>query len=111
VKGCKQQSWKDLQARHQQIRNRLSADQVRIISPSEIAAILDMYRNFFAMLVWHPEWPTLPLISVPNHTVGAPSFAAHMSVLHTRLIAAAEGGFTNFQLHVRREYKIPAMPI
>jgi hypothetical protein len=33
VKGCKQQSWKELQARHQQIRNRLSAAQVRIISP------------------------------------------------------------------------------
>jgi hypothetical protein len=35
VKGCKQQSWKDLQARHQQIRNRLSAAQVRIIGRGE----------------------------------------------------------------------------
>jgi hypothetical protein len=35
VKKCKQQSRKDLQARHQQIRNRLSAAQVRFISPGE----------------------------------------------------------------------------
>jgi hypothetical protein len=35
VKGCKQQSWNDLQVRHQQIRNRLSAAQVRVISRSE----------------------------------------------------------------------------
>src|SRR5689334_11522907 len=33
----------------------------------------------------------------PHHTVGAPSFAAHMSVLHARLLAAAKGGFPNFQ--------------
>ena len=32
---CKRQSWKDLQARHQQIRNQLSAGQARIISPGE----------------------------------------------------------------------------
>jgi hypothetical protein len=35
VKGSKQQSWKDLQARHQQIPNRLSAAQVRIIGLCE----------------------------------------------------------------------------
>jgi putative transposase len=42
--------------------------------------------------------------------VGAPSFAARVSVSHTRLIAAAKGGFTNFNPHVRRGYKIPAVP-
>jgi hypothetical protein len=26
---------------------------VRIIALAKIAAILDMYRNFFAVLVWH----------------------------------------------------------
>src|SRR5690348_3615242 len=36
--------------------------------------------------------PTYPRIH-PHHTVGAPSFAAHVSVLHTRLLAAAKGGF------------------
>jgi len=35
VKGCKQQSWKDLPVRHRQIRNRLSAAQARIIRPNE----------------------------------------------------------------------------
>jgi len=49
-----------------------------------------MYRNFFRL--------------------GAPSFAAHVSVLHTRLIPAAKGGYKNFQPHIRTEYKIPAMP-
>jgi hypothetical protein len=68
---------------------------VRISALEKIAAILDMYRNFFAVLVWHRRLPILA--SVSHHTVGAPSFAAHMSVLHTRLIADAKGGFTNFQ--------------
>jgi hypothetical protein len=49
-----------------------------------------MYRNFFALLVWHPEWPTLPLISVPHHTVGAQSFATRQSARLTRLPAAAK---------------------
>jgi hypothetical protein len=27
---------------------------------------LDMYRNFFDMLVRHPEWPTLPIHFCPS---------------------------------------------
>ena len=35
---------------------------------------------------------TFLIFSVPYYTVGAPSFAAHVSVLHTRKIVAAKGG-------------------
>jgi hypothetical protein len=53
-----------------------------------------MYRNFFAVLVWRPVADPSPLIllSVPHYIVGAPSFATHVSVLHTPLIPAAKGG-------------------
>ena len=38
-----------------------------------------------------------PLALILTITGGAPSFAAHFSVLHTRLIAAANGGYTRLQ--------------
>ncbi len=98
-----------------------------------------MYRNFLAMLVSHrhsclcnvwtvldrrrprlrglhfhnmlmPGGPTFRLISVPHHTVGAPLFAAQISVLHTRLIAAQRVGLQTYNPHIRRKDKISATP-
>ena len=52
VKRCKQQSWKDLQARHQQIPQSAECRSTAYYQTlTKIAANLDMYRNFFVMLV------------------------------------------------------------
>jgi hypothetical protein len=47
VKRCKQQNWKDLQARHHRIRNRLSADLLRIIRPGKNRRDLGHVQQLF----------------------------------------------------------------
>jgi hypothetical protein len=49
VERCKQQSWKDLQARYRQIRNRLSAVQLRIIRPSKNRRDLGHVPQLFSL--------------------------------------------------------------
>jgi hypothetical protein len=50
-----------------------------------------MYRNFFALLVQHLWWSTFPIGFYPSPHRGYPPFAPHVSVLHTRQIAARKG--------------------
>jgi hypothetical protein len=53
VETCKQQSWKDLQIHSLQIRDRLSAIQLRIIRRKENRHELGHVPQLFVMLLWH----------------------------------------------------------
>jgi hypothetical protein len=73
VKRCKQQNWKDLQARHQQVRDQLSAHQLRIIRRGENRRELGHVPQLFLHASVVPKVaPPFRLVSLPHDTVGAP---------------------------------------